>query len=165
MLINNDLQQRVHTLSRALLRRQATVTTAESCTGGAVAATLTAVAGSSAWFDGGFITYSNRLKTQLLGVSTELIAQHGVVSEPVVKAMVLGACQQAQASYGISLSGIAGPDGGSALKPVGTICIAWGAPQQVIAHSFHFDGDRDNIREQAVIAALSGLTQYLHNTD
>lgn len=164
MLINDNLQQRAQALGHILLQLRATVTTAESCTGGAVAASLTAIAGSSAWFDGGFVTYSNRLKTQLLNVPTELIAQYGVVSEAVVTAMVLGACQRSQANYAISLSGVAGPDGGSEAKPVGTVCIAWGAPQQVIAQTFHFDGDRDSVREQAVMAALVGLTQHLQNT-
>lgn len=163
MLINKALLQKAQTIGKLLLAQQAKVTTAESCTGGAVAASITAIEGSSAWFDGGFVTYSNKMKTQLLGVPSVVIAEQGVVSEAVVKLMVIGACENTQAEYGIALSGVAGPSGGTEAQPVGTICVAWGAPKAVFAQTFYFEGSRDSVREQATAAALLGLTQYLQD--
>lgn len=161
MLINEALLKKAQALGELLNTLQARVVTAESCTGGAVAAALTAVEGSSAWFDAGFVTYSNSMKEQLLGVSPALIARYGVVSDAVVKAMVEGACHKACAHYGIAISGIAGPAGGSTTKPVGTVYIAWGNQKHVVAQAFYFKGNRDSIREQATQAALLVLTQHL----
>lgn len=118
------------TLATAVLdllqKQQATITTAESCTGGLIASQLTEVAGASAMFEAGFVTYSNTMKNKMLGVDESILIEHGAVSEPVARAMLAGACEQSQADYGIAVSGIAGPDGGTADKPLGTVWIAWG---------------------------------------
>lgn len=144
-------------LGRALLDRKASVTTAESCTGGGIGQAITHVPGSSAWFEAGFITYSNRIKSQVLGVPTELFELYGAVSEPVVLAMVKGALDLSHADFGVAVSGIAGPGGGTAGKPVGTVCFAWGAGQSLNAKTCHFEGDRAAVREQSVEFALRKL--------
>lgn len=132
--------------------------TAESCTGGWVAEVVTATAGSSGWFDCGFITYSNDAKCALLGVSPMTLARHGAVSEPTTSAMVRGTLERAEADLALSISGIAGPGGGSADKPVGTVCFGWGrtgeSPQTATCR---FDGDREAVRRQAVVFALTEL--------
>ncbi|MDY0013376.1 MAG: nicotinamide-nucleotide amidohydrolase family protein [Rhodocyclaceae bacterium] len=132
--------------------------TAESCTGGWVAEVVTAVAGSSAWFDCGLITYSNEAKQALLGVSDGVLHRHGAVSEATAAAMVGGALACSQANLALATSGIAGPGGGSEAKPVGTVCFAWGlrgGPSRT--ETCHFRGDRESIRRQAVIRALTGV--------
>ena len=164
MLINPALYTLAAELGEQLAQREVQVTTAESCTGGAVAGAITAVAGSSAWFDGGFVTYSNSAKERLLNVPAELIRDHGVVSEPVARAMVAGACGVMEADYGLAISGIAGPSGGSSAKPVGRVCIAWGSPTHIIARTFQFDGDRDAVREASVVSALEALLSHLKST-
>lgn len=164
MLINREIQLAAQALGDLLHQRSATVTTAESCTGGAIAAAITAIAGSSSWLEVGLVTYSNRFKQQLLSVSEHTIAQHGVVSEPVVAQMLAGVCALAVADYGIAVSGIAGPGGATAHKPVGTVCFAWGAPGYQVQTTQCFQGDRDTVREQAVLFALSGLSQFLKST-
>jgi len=132
--------------------------TAESCTGGWIAEAITATAGSSAWFDCGFVTYSNSAKTRLLGVPETLLATHGAVSLPVVEAMVAGALAHSAANVAVAVSGVAGPTGGSPDKPVGTVCLAWAWPgQAVFSDTMHFEGDRTAIRRQTVIHALSTL--------
>nr|WP_198411380.1 nicotinamide-nucleotide amidohydrolase family protein [Marinimicrobium alkaliphilum] len=134
------------------------VTAAESCTGGGIAAAITAVAGSSAWFEVGFVTYANRTKTSLLGVPEATLEAHGAVSEPVVLAMVEGALAASGADLAVAVSGIAGPDGGSREKPVGTVWLAWGrADGWRRARCFYFDGDRASVRRQAVVVALREL--------
>lgn len=136
--------------------------TAESCTGGLIAAACTELAGSSAWFDRGFVTYSNQAKTDLLGVDAALIAEHGAVSEPVARAMAEGALQRASVQIAVAVTGIAGPTGGSTDKPVGTVWLAWaGQGMQTRAVRACFDGDRAQIRAQTCEAALSGLIQAL----
>ncbi|MCM2129986.1 CinA family protein [Larsenimonas rhizosphaerae] len=135
------------------------VTTAESCTGGGIAAAITEIAGSSGWFETGLVTYANHSKTALLGVSEALLSAHGAVSEPVVHAMVQGACRLSGASLGVSVSGVAGPGGGSPDKPVGTVWIAWGTASDSRARCFLFEGDRHQVRLQAVRAALEGLIE------
>lgn len=137
------------------------LTTAESCTGGWVAQIITAIAGSSAWFERGFITYSNEAKQDMLGVPSEILQRHGAVSEAVVLAMAQGALQHSRAQVSIAISGIAGPTGGSATKPVGTVWIAWATPEQLFAKHFIFNGDRQQVREHAVRAALTELRQLL----
>lgn len=155
------------TLGQHLQLHHARVVTAESCTGGAIAAAITSVAGSSAWFEAGFVTYSNAMKTQLLGVPSALITTHGVVSEVVVKAMVAGACEVTThkattcGPFGIAVSGVAGPSGGTQAKPVGTVCIAWGQGLAIEAKTFYFTGDRKSICAQAATQALHELVQYL----
>ena len=131
---------------------------AESCTGGLVAARLTSVPGSSAWFDRGFVTYSNTAKGELLGVPASLIAAHGAVSEVVVLAMARGALASSRAGVALAVSGVAGPGGGTATKPVGTVCLAWcRAGDDGIARRCHFPGSRDAVRGGAADAALRGL--------
>lgn len=132
--------------------------TAESCTGGWVAEVVTATAGSSGWFDSGFITYSNDAKCALLGVSPMTLARHGAVSEATVAAMAEGCLERSEAEVVLSISGIAGPGGGSPEKPVGTVCFGWArhgeAPQTTTCR---FDGDRSAVRRQAVVFALTEL--------
>ncbi len=144
-------------LGRALQLASAQVTTAESCTGGGIAEAITRIAGSSSWFEAGFVTYSNVQKTRQLGVPADLFAQVGAVSREVVEAMVRGALHASGAHYAVAVSGIAGPGGGSPEKPVGTVWLAWAAGDQVVAKRFQFDGDRQAVREQSVDAALVGL--------
>ena len=132
--------------------------TAESCTGGWVAEVVTATAGSSGWFDSGFITYSNDAKCTLLGVSPMTLARHGAVSEATLAAMAEGCLERSEAEVVLSISGIAGPGGGSPEKPVGTVCFGWArhgeAPQTTTCR---FDGDRSAVRRQAVVFALTEL--------
>jgi nicotinamide-nucleotide amidase len=144
----------------ALGRRGWMLTTAESCTGGWIAQCVTEVAGSSAWFDRGFVTYSNAAKTEMLGVDPDLIEAHGAVSEAVARAMAAGALRHSRASVAVAVSGIAGPTGGSPEKPVGTVWLAWQrAGREAVARCERFEGDRRAVRQQAVIAALRGVLE------
>ncbi len=137
--------------------------TAESCTGGGVAQAITDVAGSSAWFERGFVTYSNLSKQQMLGVSESTIAQHGAVSEAVVREMVAGALLRSSAQVALAVSGIAGPGGGTLDKPVGTVWFAWGLRHTAaIAQRFLFPGNRAEVRAHAVHAALQGAIDLLN---
>jgi nicotinamide-nucleotide amidase len=132
--------------------------TAESCTGGWIGKALTDVAGSSEWFERGFVTYSDEAKAAMLGVKAATLERHGAVSEPVVREMAQGAADWSRAQVTVAVSGIAGPDGGTQEKPVGTVWIGWRwASGQVSARHFLFKGDRDSVRFQAVLAALEGL--------
>ena len=156
------------TLAQLLLARGWKLALAESCTGGLVCATLTELSGSSEWFERGYITYSNQAKTECLGVPGELIESHGAVSEPVAKAMAQGAQRNAGANIGVSITGIAGPSGGTAEKPVGTVCFGWtiqnAAGENVTTcQTKLFSGDRQVIRQQATEYALVGLLQLLNN--
>lgn len=144
-------------LGTALLERGETVTTAESCTGGLIAAAITSVSGSSAWFEYGFVTYANAAKVALLDVSTETLTTHGAVSEATVREMVIGARRRANATWGVAVSGIAGPTGGTATKPVGMVCFAWAGPDGVTTATRHFAGDRAAVRVQTVEWALAAL--------
>ncbi len=149
-------------VSDVLLKQRLRCVVAESCTGGKLSAALTDRAGSSQWFDRGFVTYSNASKQQLLGVSEPLLTSFGAVSEETVCAMVTGALANSDANIGIAVSGIAGPGGGSQIKPVGTVWIAWGIqhfPPE--ARCYHFSGDRASIRAAAVVAALEGMLTLL----
>jgi nicotinamide-nucleotide amidase len=146
---------------KALKEEGANLATAESCTGGGIAEAITRIAGSSAWFERGWVTYSNRAKEQELGVSSQLITQHGAVSEAVVLAMAAGARLRAETKWAIAVSGIAGPDGGSAEKPVGTVWLAWSGPGRAYAMKRVFSGGREEIRRSAVEAALQGLVDKL----
>ena len=158
-LLNVDLAtQRVAPLADALRARAMRLATAESCTGGLIAATCTALAGSSDWFERGFVTYSNAAKTEQLGVDALLIAQHGAVSEPVVRAMAEGALRHSAADIAVAVTGIAGPGGGSADKPVGLVWLAWVQRGAVVqAERLQLDGDRAAVREQTVALALQRL--------
>jgi len=136
--------------------------TAESCTGGGVAQAITDVAGSSAWFERGFIAYSNQAKQQMLGVSEATLNQHGAVSEATVREMVAGALQHSTAQVALAVSGIAGPDGGTPDKPVGTVWFAWGIKRGAIhARRHQIRGDRAEVRAQSVQIALQGVLDML----
>ena len=146
-------------LARALQDRGWMMATAESCTGGMIAARCTDLAGSSHWFERGLVSYSNAAKSELLGVPADLIQQHGAVSEPVARAMASGAAKYAQVS--VAVTGIAGPSGGSADKPVGTVWFAWCVGGQLSSECRVFDGDRAAVREATVGHALQGLLNRL----
>ena len=148
-------------LATLLLAQHRLLATAESCTGGLIAAACTDLAGSSAWFERGFVTYSNEAKTAMLGVDAQLIASHGAVSEAVARAMALGALQQSRAQVSVAVTGVAGPSGGSADKPVGTVWFAWGLPSGVTSEVHHFAGDRGAVRAATVAHALSRLVTRL----
>ena len=162
MSAQRDLELKAARLGSLLEAAGQTLVTAESCTGGGVAQAVTAIAGSSAWFDRGFVTYSNAAKTEMLNVASDVIERHGVVSEEVVKAMTEGALAASTADWAIAVSGIAGPGGGSVAKPVGTVWLAWqqrgSAP---FAECSLFGGDRALVREQAVERALEVLARLL----
>ena len=151
------------TLAQILLSRNWTVALAESCTGGLVCATLTELAGSSEWFERGYITYSNEAKTECLDVPTQLIESHGAVSEEVAQAMAEGARINSGSNVAISITGIAGPTGGSAEKPVGTVCFGWATENQTLTKTMHFDGDRQTIRQKATEFALAELIALLRS--
>ncbi len=145
-----------------LLANKHVLTLAESCTGGLISALITNTAGSSAWFDSGLVTYSNQAKQDLLKVQQSALERYGAVSEQVAMEMALGALQQGRATIAASVTGIAGPDGGSATKPVGTVCFAWTSedlPSKT--KTYLFQGSREQIREQSAIALLIGLKELL----
>ena len=143
-----------------LLANGQKLATAESCTGGWVAQCLTAIAGSSAWFERGFVTYSNEAKREMLGVELATLDAHGAVSEATAAAMAAGALRHSRADWALSITGIAGPDGGSPGKPVGTVCFGWaGSEADVEVDTRHFAGDRETIRLQSVDFALKGILQ------
>ena len=148
-------------LGRRLQALGLKVSTAESCTGGWVSMEITAVAGSSDWFDRGFVTYSNEAKRELLGVDAATLERHGAVSEPVAREMAEGAVRRSGADMAVSITGIAGPGGGTPSKPVGTVCFAWAGKEGTRAATMRFDGDRESVRRQAVAAALEGLLEGL----
>lgn len=156
-----ELSTTVSALGAALQQRGWMMASAESCTGGWIAAACTDVAGSSAWFERGFVTYSNAAKTELLGVPAELIAAQGAVSEAVVRAMASGAAQRAGVPVAVASTGIAGPGGGSAAKPVGTVWLGWSVAGQVFARCHHFAGERSAVRQQAVVQALTHVLAQL----
>lgn len=149
-------------LGGVLKSRGMMLTTAESCTGGGVAQAVTAVAGSSAWFDRGFVTYSNLSKQQMLGVQEPTLIAYGAVSEAVVREMAEGALRNSEAHVAVAVSGIAGPDGGSPEKPVGTVWFAWSLVNGVTTTARHlFHGGRDEVRAQSVRVALQGVLERL----
>ena len=148
-------------LSKLLMRKQQKVCTAESCTGGLIAKTFTDLAGSSDWFERGFVTYSNAAKNEMLGVPASIIDDYGAVSEPVANAMARGALQHSHADFAVAVTGVAGPAGGSDDKPVGTVWIALASADELMANRFHFSGDREAIREATLVAALEALIELL----
>ncbi len=157
----NDLAVR---LGEQLRRLNHSVATVESCTGGGIARMITTVAGSSRWFERGFVTYSNDAKVEMVGVARELLERHGAVSVEVAAAMAEGGLRFSEADYCIAVTGVAGPDGGSAEKPVGTVCFAWAGLDldgETRADQTHFYGDRFEIRAQCVLYALHGLLGLL----
>lgn len=138
--------------------------TAESCTGGLVGKLITDIAGSSAWYTCGWITYSNQAKMRLLQVLPETLETYGAVSEQTAREMVLGALGNSDAHLAVSITGIAGPTGGSAEKPVGMVCFAWATQESLQSSTQYFQGNREQIREQAAHYALSGLVAHLKNS-
>lgn len=149
-------------LAELFLKTSTKLATAESCTGGGLAEILTRIPGSSAWFERGFVTYSNEAKQEMLDVPFDTLQQFGAVSEETASAMAKGAVEKSRADYGVSITGVAGPDGGSDEKPVGTVCFAWykrnqgGSTTRVC-----FDGDRLKIRDQSCLLAMQGLVDLL----
>lgn len=159
---DSEFEPRIERLADALQARGAALATAESCTGGWIAKLCTDRAGSSAWFERGLVTYSNAAKMDLLGVPGDLLERHGAVSAEVVGAMAAGVLYASHADCALSVSGVAGPDGGTADKPVGTVWLGWcidgGQPE---TRHYVFDGDREAVRAAAVGAALDGLLALL----
>ena len=161
-MLQTKLEKLVAELAVQARLKQVRIATAESCTGGGVAQELTALAGSSAWFECGFITYSNEAKQRMLDVPEELFSSDGAVSEPVVRAMCRGAVNNSGANLSVAISGIAGPGGGSPEKPVGTVWLAWYLEGcEVETCLYHFKGDRQDVRRQAVTQAVKGLIKQL----
>jgi nicotinamide-nucleotide amidase len=161
-------------LSSLLLQRGWLLATAESCTGGLIAAACTDLAGSSLWFERGFVSYSNDAKHELLGVPTALIDKHGAVSEPVAQAMSMGALNHSKAQVALAVTGIAGPGGGSPGKPVGTVCFAWALPSDggptlgaetawIKVETCLFQGDRQAVRQATAAHAISQLLSLLNH--
>lgn len=144
-------------LGKTLLKNNYYLVSAESCTGGWLAEAVTAIAGSSAWFERGFVTYSNASKQELLNVKSETLMKYGAVSEQTALEMVIGAIKNSHAQVGVAITGIAGPTGGTPEKPVGTVWIAYGFPKKIYAKSYYFKGNRQEIRQQTVITALETL--------
>jgi len=157
-----DVAKAAEKLAGELLSRGSRLVTAESCTGGGIAYVLTSIPGSSNWFERGFITYSNASKREILQIGAEILDRHGAVSEPVVVAMAEAALARSRADYSIAVTGIAGPDGGSKEKPVGTVWFGWsrGAGQtRTLVRCF--EGDRRAVREQSIAYAITGLLNLL----
>ena len=159
----------IRALSRSLLdlcrMRKLTIATAESCTGWLVSAAMTDVSGSSAWFERGFVTYSNEAKSQMLGVPAALIRERGAVSEPVAHAMAEGAVLNSRAQVAVAITGVAGPTGGTPDKPVGMVCFGWSNRLETRVETRHFKGDRKQVRLQAAEHALRGLLDFLDSAE
>ena len=151
----------VDSLARLLLEKKLQLVTAESCTGGLIAAACTDLAGSSAWFERGFVTYSNDAKMELLGVEERLLRRAGAVCEGVARAMVTGALAHSKAQVAVAVTGVAGPTGGSASKPVGTVWFGFAVPGQIITEKCRFAGDRAAVREATVRHAFTRLLELL----
>lgn len=168
-LLNQELQTQslsaleadLAQISKRLMAHGHMLATAESCTGGLISAACTAVPGSSAWFERGFVTYSNEAKTEMLCVDAQLIDLHGAVSEPVARAMAAGALSHSLAQVSLAVTGIAGPGGGGAEKPVGTVWFAWATPAGVFSEVQWFAGDRADVRCATMAHALRGLLARL----
>ena len=157
-----ELKELAQQLAAVLLQRRQTLAVAESCTGGWVAKCLTDIAGSSQWFERGFVTYSNRSKQEMLGVPAAILEAAGAVSEACVREMATGVLQHSPADLALAISGIAGPGGDVPGKPVGTVCFAWASRNaELRVETRHFSGDREAIREQSVAHALEGLLDVI----
>ena len=149
-------------LAELFLKTSTKLATAESCTGGGLAEILTCIPGSSAWFERGFITYSNEAKQEMLDVPFDTIQKFGAVSEETASAMAIGAVENSRADYSVSITGVAGPDGGSEDKPVGTVCLGWyKRGNEGTTTRIRFDGDRLKVREQSCLLAIQGLIDLL----
>ncbi|TNE83508.1 MAG: nicotinamide-nucleotide amidohydrolase family protein [Gammaproteobacteria bacterium] len=162
--MENSIRTLANRLGDLLLRSNATVTCAESCTGGGIASAITDISGSSSWFRLGLVTYANSAKQQLLGVSPQTLAAEGAVSEAVVMEMAQGALALAEADIAVAVSGIAGPGGGMPDKPVGTVWFCWlRGDGKRLTRCMHFEGDRSSVRTASVLHALTGLINLLDN--
>lgn len=161
MNMDSSIKSLVQKVAMGLQQKGWRLVTAESCTGGSIGSYITALPGSSGWYDGGVISYSNALKIDLLGVESETLVQHGAVSEAVAQQMAHGARLRLQADIAVSVTGIAGPDGGTEEKPVGTVWIGWSTSVQCYAQRFCFVGDREQVRQAAVLEALRGIEKNL----
>ena len=148
-------------LGRLLKRKRQKLVTAESCTGGWVAQAVTAISGSSAWFERGYVTYSNEAKRELLGVSRRTLKKFGAVSEETAREMARGALRRSRGTIALSVTGVAGPTGGSREKPVGLVCFGWAKGRTVGSESRQFKGDRASVRRQSVVHALRGVLKLL----
>ncbi len=160
-MIDDDLYALAVSLGRTALERRLRIATAESCTGGLIAGAITAVAGSSDWFECGFVTYSNTAKIRDLGVPTAMIERFGAVSAEVAEAMADGARRIGRVEWALAVTGIAGPSGGSPEKPVGTVCFAWAGPGGTRSSRLVLTGDRSGIRRESVRISLQGLLDRL----
>jgi nicotinamide-nucleotide amidase len=159
---DDELLQLAHNLGQKLHAKGWMLATAESCTGGWIAQVVTAIPGSSAWFDRGFVTYSNRAKQEMLGVNAATLETYGAVSEQTVREMATGALAKSTAQISVAISGIAGPGGGSPKKPIGTVCIGWAVGDAApLSTTCRLSGDREEVRSRAVAAALRGLIELL----
>jgi nicotinamide-nucleotide amidase len=145
----------------ALKARGLSLVTAESCTGGWVAMALTAIPGSSDWFERGYVTYSNAAKREELGVGEATLERHGAVSEETAREMAAGALKSGRGQVALAITGVAGPTGGTRDKPVGTVCFAWAQGSKISSRTKRFDGDRDSVRRQSVVHALQGVLELL----
>lgn len=151
-------------MGKCLTHREWMLVTAESCTGGWLGQAVTAVAGSSAWYERGFITYSNASKCEMLGVQQTTLDHYGAVSTQTAQAMVMGALSRSHAQIGVSITGIAGPDGGTATKPVGMVCFAWAIKDGLVQQETRFfKGNRETVRRLAVVTALQGILHLLND--
>ena len=163
--INHTLTTLATLVGARLKARGLKLAAAESCTGGWIATAVTAVAGSSEWFERGFVAYSNEAKQEMLGVETTTLEFQGAVSEATARAMAQGAIRHSRAQIAAAVTGIAGPGGGSAAKPVGTVCFAWAGPgPRLRSETRLFQGDREQVRRHTVIAALQGIIEILEET-
>mgnify|MGYP003465768613 FL=1 len=161
---SHDLSEIARNVGTRLTESELMLVTAESCTGGWLGQAVTAISGSSAWYERGFITYSNAAKCEMLGVQPTTLEHYGAVSLQTAREMVLGALNRSHAHIGVSITGIAGPEGGTATKPVGTVCFAWAMKQGSVRQQTHlFPGNREEIRCQAVAAALQGILEILND--
>lgn len=163
MPVSRLLEQLAIQAGTVLADRSLMLATAESCTGGLVAAAVTDISGSSGWFERGFVTYSNEAKTTMLGVPAKLIREHGAVSEEVARAMVEGALLNSRAQAALSITGVAGPNGGTPEKPVGMVCFGWSNRVTTIVETQRFRGDRAQVRRQAAEHALRGLIELVRS--
>lgn len=154
----NDLAR---SIGEALKARGLKLATAESCTGGWAAMALTAIPGSSDWFERGYVTYSNAAKREDLGVAEETLRRHGAVSEEVAREMAAGALERARAQVALAITGVAGPTGGTKDKPVGLVCFAWAHGSKMTSQTRRFDGDRESVRRQSVLHALERVLELL----
>jgi nicotinamide-nucleotide amidase len=159
--VSNEIDNLAERVGRALQAKGYLLATAESCTGGGISQAVTEIAGSTGWFDCGFVVYSNASKTELVDVPAAMLAQHGAVSEEVAAAMAQGALANSNAHVALSTTGIAGPSGAVPGKPVGTVCFGWARGDHVHTERLVFQGDRHAVREQTVKHALEGLLRFI----